>query len=582
MAVEHRGGRSPTIRRLGFWAVVGLVFLALGGGFELIRSSGAQPGPAVLAPDADAAPTPPTAAPSTPAAEVPVPPATAGEPTAVAGATAPAQPGVQPPCVDKPKPAGPSKLRIDKPREQKPVYEELLPIGILIAVIILVVARLPRAAIDHSPAFRRRRVLNWLPLGLTYAFLYMGRYNMTVLKDVGALSGADYGDINFWGALTYGVSFLINGPLTDRWGGRVTILIAAAGSLVTNAIIGVLIATGNTGDLKLTFSLLFSLNMYFQSFGAVSIVKVNAGWFHLRERGTFGGIFGILISLGIYFAFDWGFRIANATPNHLESLFFVPAAILALFFVLCLLFVRDNPSDAGLDDFDPGDASSGTVKGAERGWTVIKRLMTNRIIVIIAIIEFCSGFLRQAILQWYRDFAKGIGGMDSFVYANWGLVSCIAGITGGIFAGLISDHIFHSRRAPMSAVLYAIMLAGACFVLAVLSHPLVVSWTIAVMAMAIIGVHGMLSGTASADFGGRHNAGIAVGIIDGFVYLGNAFQSQVYGRTLPEKGSCASKDLDNWLAWPIWMIPMAVVGLGLGLVLWNARPDKGKPAAGGH
>jgi OPA family glycerol-3-phosphate transporter-like MFS transporter len=48
-----------------------------------------------------------------------------------------------------------------------------------------------------------------------------------------------------------------------------------------------------------TFAFAYAANMYFQSFGAVSIVKVNASWFHLRERGTFGGIFGILISLGL-------------------------------------------------------------------------------------------------------------------------------------------------------------------------------------------------------------------------------------------------------------------------------------------
>jgi OPA family glycerol-3-phosphate transporter-like MFS transporter len=130
----------------------------------------------------------------------------------------------------------------------------------------------------------------------------------------------------------------------------------------------------------------------------------------------------------------------------------------------------------------------------------------------------------------------------------------------------------------VSAVLYAVMLPAApsrcCHVH---RHAGGLGWTIAVMALAIIGVHGMLSGTASMDFGGKKNAGIAVGIIDGFVYLGNAFQSQVYGRTLPEKGSCAAKDLDNWLAWPIWMIPLAVLGFVLGIVVWNARPDKPKP-----
>ena len=46
--------------------------------------------------------------------------------------------------------------------------------------------------------------------------------------------------------------------------------------------------------------------MYFQSYGAMSIIKVKAYWFHVRERGVFGAIFGTLISVGVYFAFDWG------------------------------------------------------------------------------------------------------------------------------------------------------------------------------------------------------------------------------------------------------------------------------------
>ena len=45
--------------------------------------------------------------------------------------------------------------------------------------------------------------------------------------------------------------------------------------------------------------------MYFQSFGAMSIIKVKAYWFHVRERGVFGAIFGTFISAGAYFAFDW-------------------------------------------------------------------------------------------------------------------------------------------------------------------------------------------------------------------------------------------------------------------------------------
>src|SRR5262249_1896085 len=131
-----------------------------------------------------------------------------------------------------------------------------------------------------------------------------------------------------------------------------------------------------------------------------------------------------------------------------------------------------------------------------------------------------------------------------------------------------------SRRPPVSTVLYAIMLVGALALIPLLGAPLAVSWIIAVMAMAIIGVHGMLSGVASQDFGGRLNTGGAGGLVGGFVYLGPALQDQVYGgfgSLLAEKGTPAAKLVASWQAWPIAMVPVAAIGLALSIRLWNAR-----------
>jgi len=481
------------------------------------------------------------------------------------------------------------------------LQQEVVPILLLCAAIALVVARLPRVDVGHTRGFLRRRTLNWLPLGLTYAFLYMGRYNMTVLKNVQGISQHDFGNIDFWGSLTYGVSFLLNGPLADRLGGRRTILISAAGAVGANALIGILWMTGSIdGHSTMALALLFTVNMYFQSFGAVSIVKVNASWFHLRERGTFGGIFGILISLGLYFAFDWGLRIAAAgcpacvtkaadavKPSltdlqGLAWLFLVPAVILMVFWVVSFVFVRDTPASAGLEDFDVADASSGDIAMRESSVQVIVRMLRNPIILTIALVELCSGFLRQGILKWSGDFAKGVGAAGSYVNAHWGMVSCIAGITGGMFAGVISDHLFQSRRSPVATVLYLIMLGGSIALVPLLGAPVAVSWIIAFMAMAIIGVHGMLSGVASQDFGGRLHTGVAVGLIDGFVYLGTALQDQVYGgygSLLPEKGTVAAKVVGNWQAWPIAMIPVATIGLVLSMRLWNAQVKPHAPVA---
>ncbi|MBA3456222.1 MAG: hypothetical protein H0T42_24190, partial [Deltaproteobacteria bacterium] len=58
------------------------------------------------------------------------------------------------------------------PKVEKPLYEKVLPIALLLIVIVVVLARLPKVQLGHSAAFLRRRRLNWLVLGLTYSFLY--------------------------------------------------------------------------------------------------------------------------------------------------------------------------------------------------------------------------------------------------------------------------------------------------------------------------------------------------------------------------------------------------------------------------
>lgn len=464
-----------------------------------------------------------------------------------------------------------------------PVWlEKFLPILLLLIAVAVVLRRLPRVELGHSDAYRRRRVMNWVPLGLTYAFLYFGRYNLSAIVDLlekeGLMTKAQFGDIDAVGATVYGIAFLLNGPLTDKWGGRRTILIAALGSALMNVGMAVAMWLGlqksadGTSTLVPSLMALNAANMYFQSFGAVSIVKVNAPWFHVRERGVLGGVFGILISLGLYFAYDWSLVLAKELG--FVSTFAVPAGVLLACFFVALALIRDKPSDAGFEDFDTGDASSGQ-QGVLTLGEVVRKMFAQRAILIIIAIEFCSGFLRQGVMKWYRPFARAVGDNEGFVYQNWGMLLCIAGILGGVLAGFISDHVFQSRRGPVASVLYGGLLIGAALALGTLGSPMI-GWSVILMSLCVIGVHGMLSGTASMDFGGTKNAGVVTGIIDGFVYLGTATQAFLYGRILPT-GDLA-KSADNWTAWPAAMIPVAVVGLIFCTRVWNARPAR----AGGH
>jgi MFS transporter, OPA family, glycerol-3-phosphate transporter len=475
--------------------------------------------------------------------------------------------------------------------------EKFLPILLLLTVVAIVLARLPKVeGVNHSDAFRRRRVMNWLPLGFIYAFLYMGRYNLKVSQhgfgDIlhnGAplMTNADFAAIFAAGTITYGCSFIFNGPLTDRIGGRKAILIGGAGSMVMNLALGLVTLAITSGsslrdtfadNLTPLFSVIYAVNMYFQSFGAVAIVKCNAPWFHVRERGVFGAIFGILISLGIYFAFDWSFMIMKALS--LPWVFLAPSILLAITWVVVFVKVKDTPGEAGHDDFDTADASSGDDGPQLDAIAVFKKMVSNPVIMTIACVEFCSGFLRQAIMQWFRTFAKQTDAVlhlkDSFVYDNWGMLLCAAGIMGGVVAGIISDRVFQSRRGPVAAILYALMLLGA-IAMAFTYQMGFVGWTVVLMSMCVIGVHGMLSGTASMDFGGKKNVGVAVGIIDGFVYAGTGFMAVLYGIILPDDASGAAAIPDNWQIWPISMIPVAAIGLVLAKRLWDAKPGQ-KPS----
>jgi MFS transporter, OPA family, glycerol-3-phosphate transporter len=449
--------------------------------------------------------------------------------------------------------------------------------------------------IAHPGGFRPRRFLNWFPLGVAYAMLYMGRYNLTVAQGAlgGLISKEDFGNIFGIGAVVYGFAFLLNGPLTDRIGGRKAMLLALGGAFAANLGIGLYVRSvllspnPAAGSMTSVLSILYALNMYFQSFGAVSIVKVNASWFHVRERGGFSGIFGIMISSGIYLAFDvneWLLGTVKGTTPAGEVVpswivFLAPAAGLLVMLVLEALFLRDWPSHAGHYDIDTGDASSGEEHADLTTGQLMKRILTNPVIMTVAAIEFCTGVLRNGVMHWFRIYAKEQAALTgasegwAFTLLHWGFILMIAGIIGGNVAGWVSDKVFSSRRAPAAGLLYGLLCVCTAAMFFLLGNAWVLCGIVFLVSLAVIGTHGLLSGTATMDFGGRKGAATAVGVIDGFVYLGTAVQSFSLGYI-------TSNPNLGWKFWPAFLLPFGLLGLFLLTRIWHAMP-KGRKA-GGH
>ena len=417
----------------------------------------------------------------------------------------------------------------------------------------------------HSAAYRRRRIGNWFPLGLTYATFYMGRYNFNVFKgrfgEMFHFDKAQVGLIATAGFWTYALAVIFNGPLADRFGGKRAILIGAVGAAAVNLAIGAMFLSGWQTKLIVSMSLLYACNCYFQSFGALSVVKVNAAWFHLRERGFFGGIFGIMISIGYTLALTVGGFLLAHFPY--PVIFFAPAGALLVMALIDFFVVRDTPGQAGFSDFDTGDASSGDETPVDLKY-VFTRVFSNPVMLTLAAAEFCTGFVRQGLLLYYTEFLGEVHGVKVgsllFSLASTGIT--VGGIIGGVLCGWMSDRLFQSRRAPVAFIFYFGQ-ALSLLALGLTRSPVLASGLIGFSCIWIFGVHGMLSGTASADFGGKKAAATATGMLDGVQYLASGFTGFGLGWLLKTYG---------WGVWTASIIPFSLIGAAVISSLWNARP----------
>jgi OPA family glycerol-3-phosphate transporter-like MFS transporter len=341
-------------------------------------------------------------------------------------------------------------------------------------------------------------------------------------------------------------------------------LIGVFGAVVFNLAFGFGAYIGflGTGTLLISyFATVWAMNMYFQSYSALALIKVNSAWFHVRERGVFSAIFGSMIQSGRALIFIIGGIAVTILPW--QWVFFLPAAVMLLMGILTFKFVRDNPEDAGQPMLETADASSGDTEKVDFKY-LAKKVFTNPITLTIAAAEFCTGFVRHGFEQWFPRYMQEAQhlALDSSVFQKGALSVVVAGIFGAFAAGTLSDWVFKSRRPPVAFIGYFFQI----ICLAVIWISPGVDWIIAAFVLNSFGismVHSMLSGTASMDFGGKRAAASATGMFDGMQYIGGAAVGSGMGWMLETFG---------WGSWGPSMIGFSIIGAILMLRLWNTVP----------
>jgi OPA family glycerol-3-phosphate transporter-like MFS transporter len=340
-------------------------------------------------------------------------------------------------------------------------------------------------------------------------------------------------------------------------------IIGAAGTIAMNLLFG---ATSFFGMLGL-FMAVWGLNGYVQAFGAPGMIKINTAWFAQNERGRFAGIFGFMINLGRFGIFQLGtgllagslfFGVLKFAPLHWRWLFWAPSLICALVAVGMWLTVKETPEEAGFAGAgDGGSALAGKdepVLGVrEQLGIVMKAILTNRTVWVVAFAYACTGAVRQGVDQWFPKYMTKVFNVDirhssEFQWLAF-LIPFVAS-AGSLLSGYISDTLCKGRRAPVAAALY--FLETFVILLAAQFHGITATIVFFILiSLTANSTHSILGTAAAMDIGGRKMAGFASGVIDSFQYFGGSLAGYFLGRLIDQMG---------WGVYFYFMAPFGIIG----------------------
>ena len=227
----------------------------------------------------------------------------------------------------------------------------------------------------------------------------------------------------------------------------------------------------------------------------------------------------------------------------------------------------------------------------------------------LAAAEFCTGFVRQGVMLYFTEFFKEVHAIAKTTPLYWwgGFAVTLGGIAGGLTCGYLSDrllpvappagrlHLLHGpgrvpapAGVPSGPVRSPAAQPGRRDLGGYTPGQIAAVLLLGLTCMVIFGVHGMLSGTASMDFGGQEggrdrgrNAGrdpVRRLRIHGIRAGGHPGPLEL-GRRVAAAGGAARVPADAHV-WVLSIIPFSVIGGLLMIRLWQATPLR--KGAGGH
>jgi sugar phosphate permease len=401
---------------------------------------------------------------------------------------------------------------------------------------------------------------------LSYAGYYFCRKNFAIVKSSLLESlQIDKGDLAHL-VTAYLIAYMLGQFLTAALSRRVAsryLLLGGMGiSVVCNVTFGFSYLAGPAGYWPL---LAFNvINGFAQSTGWPANIGVLGNWLGRTERGRVMAAWATSYQLGSILA--KAFATLMLTVAGAAWSFWGASFVLFGVWIAFAWLERDSPEEVGLSllvEEVEVEVSSGPSPAAP-STAAMKQRQVMLSVFFMGCVYFVFKFLRYALDSWSPLALKEL--FDVSV-SDAGYISTAfdwVGFLGVLFGGWCSDKWFAGRRYQTVVIMTIGMFCSFTF-LAFVGTQSVTLFAIglALCGFMLMGPDSLLAGVGAIDVGGRKQAVLAAGVINGLGSIGPIFQEEIIGYLLDTRGYDV-----------VFELLIAVCGLGIVGTLYLAHRSR--------
>ncbi|CAN5924701.1 NarK/NasA family nitrate transporter [soil metagenome] len=393
-------------------------------------------------------------------------------------------------------------------------------------------------------------------LVLAYASLYVCRAN---IEPGFNLLAVKYGYDNEQTGLVFAVALaayavgkVVLGAVGDVIGGKRILLLAMISSVVATLLVGALdwplvVGVGPALWVMATFVV---LNRFGQSGGWGGLVHIVARWFPPERSGAVMGIASTSYDVGNVVALLLCAALV-ASGLGWRALFIVNPLLLAAVTVVVALGLRGAPPVEAkvVVEEVASVAVTSVAEDKERLSALLRRLAKERGFWMAIVLSFLLTFVRAGFMTWTPRYLYDVATAAGSANALSGSIAKsaffgVAGMTGSLVIGRLSDRWGPGRRAGIMALSLVFLLAAVLALAhAHVTDPLGAAGIIGLAGLFLLGPYSLLAGAITLDVAGKRGASTTAGIVDGVGYVGASLAALVLGSVSKRHGWSAAFDV---------------------------------------